>query len=101
MNEVSSKLPVPRQEVSLARGDLRGGEIAGVTPAALDEILHDLRQPLGVIEALAYYLELTASEEKVRVHLQRIQAMVAQANRILERTSACRKDFAPLANCPV
>lgn len=94
MNEVLSNLSLPREEVSLTRGDLRGGEIAGVTPAALDEFLHDLRQPLGVIESLAYYLELTASEDSVRSHVQRIQAMLSQANRILERASACRADLA-------
>jgi signal transduction histidine kinase len=88
MNEVISKLSLSREDVSLNRGDLRGGQTAGVNPAALHELAHDLRQPLGVIESLAYYLELTSSDERVSAHLQRIQAMVLQANRILDRSCA-------------
>lgn len=94
MNEVFSKLSIPRKEASLSCGDLRGGQLAGVNPAALDELLHELRQPLSVIESLAYCLELTASEERVRAHLQRIQAMVGQVNGILERTCVCRENLA-------
>ena len=88
MNEVFSEVSVPRKEVSLSCSNLRGGELAGANPVALDELAHELRQPLSVIESLAYFLELTASEERIRGHLQRIQAMVVQANRILERTSS-------------
>jgi signal transduction histidine kinase len=86
MNEVFSELSVPRKEVSLSCSNLRGGELAGANPVALDELAHELRQPLSVIESLAYFLELTAAEESTRAHLQRIQAMVVQANRILDRT---------------
>ena len=57
----------------------------GVTHSAMDDLAHEVRQPLSVIESLAYYLELTATDEKARVHLQRIQAMVLQANLILKR----------------
>lgn len=53
---------------------------------SIDEIAHELRQPLSTIEALAYFLELTAQDERTCAHLQRIQAMVLQANRILERS---------------
>ena len=53
----------------------------------LHELVHELRQPLGVIESLAYYLQLTSKDDASRAHLQRIQAMVGDANRILERTS--------------
>lgn len=49
--------------------------------------MHELRQPLGVIESIAYFLEITAEDERLCSHLQRIQAMVLQANRILERHS--------------
>lgn len=44
-----------------------------------------MRQPLSAIEALAYFLEITTEDEQVCGHLQRIQAMVLEANRILER----------------
>jgi len=87
MNEVLSKFSLPRQDVSLARGELRGGQFAGVSPAALNDLLHELRQPLGIIESLAYYLELTSTDEKIRINAQRIQAMVLQAHGILERAA--------------
>lgn len=58
------------------------------TPSLIDELAHEVRQPLSVIESLAYYLEITSTDEKTRAHLQRIQAMVLQANLILKRT--CR-----------
>ena len=57
-------------------------------PLSLDEFVHEIRQPLGVIESLAYYLELTSQDEKVSAHLERIQLMVSQVHRILERTCA-------------
>lgn len=63
---------------------------SGVTHSAMDDLAHEVRQPLSVIESLAYYLELTATDEKARVHLQRIQAMVLQANLILKRN--CRPE---------
>jgi signal transduction histidine kinase len=88
MSEVIPKLSPPREDVSLNRGDLRGGQTAGVDPAALHDLAHDLRQPLGVIESLAYYLELTSSDPRAAGHLRRIQAMVLQANRILDRSCA-------------
>lgn len=53
-----------------------------------DDLAHDLRQPLGAIEALAYYLELTSSDEKTRYQAQQIQSMVKKANRILSGASS-------------
>jgi len=50
---------------------------------ALDDLAHELRQPLSVIESLAYYLELTSQDAKACRHLQQIQAMVLRANQIL------------------
>ena len=48
-----------------------------------ESLAHELRQPLSVIESLAYYLELTSKDEGACVHLQQIQSMVRRANRIL------------------
>ena len=48
-----------------------------------DDLAHELRQPLSVIESLAYYLELTAADPSTAGHLRKIQAMVWEANRIL------------------
>jgi nitrogen-specific signal transduction histidine kinase len=60
---------------------------SGLCPDALNELIHEIRQPLGVIEALAYYLELTLSDEAASAHAKRIQAMVSQVSHILERAS--------------
>ena len=50
----------------------------------LSDLLHEVRQPLEVIETLAYYLEMTSSDECVCTHLQKIRAMVLRANQILQ-----------------
>lgn len=50
---------------------------------SLEEVAHQIRQPLSVIESLAYYLELLSCDESTASHLRRIQAMVLQANMIL------------------
>src|ERR1700761_3850486 len=66
------------QDVSLAH--INAGprhHFAGATPVPLEDFIHELRQPLGVIDSLAYYLELTATDDKSSVHLERIRAMVA------------------------
>jgi signal transduction histidine kinase len=49
----------------------------------MEHLTHELRQPLSVIESLAYYLELTSKDQGACVHLQQIQSMVRRANRIL------------------
>ena len=86
MSDVVSQVTLPRQDDTLARGINKGTEIAGVTPAALDDLVHDLRQPLSAIESLAYFLEITSPDDGVRGHLQRIQAMVSRAHGILDRS---------------
>ncbi len=86
MSESFSQFSVARQEASLSRGDMRSGPLADANSAALYDLAHELRQPLSVIESLAYYLELISVDDGASVHLRRIQAMVAQANGILERT---------------
>jgi hypothetical protein len=58
------------------------------TARPLDELVHELRQPLSTIECLTYYLELVCTDTGARCHLERIQDMVIQANRILERASS-------------
>jgi signal transduction histidine kinase len=58
------------------------------TESVLEHLAHELRQPLSVIESLAYYLELTSKDEGACVHLRQIQSMVCRANRILADASA-------------
>jgi signal transduction histidine kinase len=73
------------QEASLAHTDIPSRPLTGANPVFSNDLVHELRQPLGVIDSLAYYLELTATDEKSCSYLERIRAMVAQTNHILER----------------
>ncbi|HMF74276.1 MAG TPA: hypothetical protein VK604_01310 [Bryobacteraceae bacterium] len=82
------------QDVSLAHVNAGPRKFTGAVSVPLEDFIHELRQPLGVIDSLAYYLELTATDEKSSLHLERIRAMVAQANRILERASAAEPELA-------
>jgi signal transduction histidine kinase len=85
MNKVALPFNSLRQEASLAHGNIVPRQLTGANPVLLEDFIHELRQPLGVIDSLAYYLELTATDDKSYDHLQHIRAMVSQANRILER----------------
>ena len=69
---------------SLRQADAVPCHSARPQESVLDNLVHELRQPLSVIESLAYYLELTCKEEKSLPHVQQIQAMVRQASRILD-----------------
>lgn len=85
MDTLFTPVSVPRQEALLRRLDLTPTQISDSRARVAEELAHELRQPLGVIESLAYFLEITADDEHVRGHSQRIQSMVLQANRILQR----------------
>src|SRR6476661_9201764 len=52
---------------------------------ALATMIHDLRQPLSNIEAIAYYLgmALPPGDAKTQAHLTRIRELVREANEIL------------------
>jgi signal transduction histidine kinase len=63
----------------------------------LRELVHELRQPLSSIEAIAYYLEMTlpASQVQARQHMTQLQRLVEEANTILERRAGMvRKPYA-------
>jgi len=53
---------------------------------AIQNLVHELRQPLSTIEALAYYLEITlpADQFEARRYLTRVRDMVEQSNLILK-----------------
>jgi len=53
----------------------------------LHELVHELRQPLSSIEAIAYYLEMTlpAGQLEARQYMSQLQRLVADTNTILER----------------
>lgn len=102
MNKVATPFNIAMQDVPLAHSEIIKRKLAGVipvfpAPVFSEEIIHELRQPLGVIDSLAYYLELTADDESVRRHLEKIRAMVSQAHRILERASGSRQEM-PMGN---
>jgi hypothetical protein len=56
---------------------------------SLRELVHELRQPLSSIEAIAYYLEMTlpAGQVQARQHMLDLQRLVEDANAILERSA--------------
>ena len=67
-------------------------EVPTPVPSAdqvLRDLIHDLRQPLSSIEAIAYYLEMTLppEQEEARLYVHRIQQLVDQASSILEGAS--------------
>ncbi len=64
----------------------------------LRDLIHDLRQPLSSIEAIAYYLEMTlpADQVQAREHMTQLQRLVAEASAVLERSAGrVRKPCVP------
>ena len=88
MNQALTPFSAPSQVDSLAHGELRRSRRDENGPTEMSELIHDLRQPLDVIESLAFYLEITSSDQYVRERLQKIQAMVVRANQILQHSVA-------------
>ena len=72
---MASPFNLTTQDVSLAYSEMFNRKLAGANPVLSEEIIHELRQPLGVIDSLAYYLELTAVDERFYAHLEQIRAM--------------------------
>jgi signal transduction histidine kinase len=85
MNPIFTSFSGVRQDGVLGRMDLTPPQTADSKAGMLEELVHELRQPLGAIETLSYFLEITTDDEQVCGHLQRIQSLVGQANRVLER----------------
>jgi hypothetical protein len=85
MNTVVSQFTAFRQDAELA--DNREGFQTGVNPVTLDELIHEIRQPLGVIESLTYFIELTTTDEKIGPRLDHIQSMLAKVHHMLEDAS--------------
>jgi len=64
------------------------------------DLIHDLRQPLSSIEAIAYYLEMTLPPELIqaRLYMRRLQQLVDQTSSVLEEAAAgVRKETAGAA----
>ncbi len=70
------------------RDDLPLPNMSQHCTSELENLAHELRQPLSVIESLAFYLELTSKDDGARSHYQQIQAMVRNAHRILAEATS-------------
>lgn len=81
MNHVLS--PLSTDASSVSRSDATHDAANSPERGGITDLLHDIRQPLSVIESLAYYLELTSTDNKTCTYLRQIRAMVCQANQIL------------------
>ncbi len=77
--------------------------VAPPTEEVVRNLVHDLRQPLSSIEAIAYFLEMTLppDQHEAREHMRRLQHLVDHAETILNRAGAsirkppARVDFRP------
>jgi len=86
MNNAVSQ--VASRDVFFESDDLSNLRDTGAHPNGIEELAHELRQPLSTIESLAYYLEMTSADDQVCTHLQRIREMVDRASRILDHAAA-------------
>jgi signal transduction histidine kinase len=71
--------------------------------STLQELAHDLSQPLTVIETTAYCLELMLPEDDPAIaeHLRRIRQQVEVASRILSAAQAESRDLTKAATAGV
>jgi signal transduction histidine kinase len=62
---------------------------APASDESVRELIHELRQPLSSIEAIAYYLEMTlpAGQSQARHYMHRLQQLVERSNEILEQAA--------------
>jgi signal transduction histidine kinase len=57
---------------------------------AIRDLVHELRQPLSAIEAIAYYVEMTRPPDQLqaRQHMRQLQELVSLAESILTSTAS-------------
>ena len=79
---------IPPSDASQAAGAAQStcADIQNSTP--IHDLLHELRQPLEVIDSLAFYVEMTSSDESLSRHMQTIRSMLTRMSHILEQHSA-------------
>lgn len=85
MNNVVSPFTALLRDAEPA-SDSRSFDTAA-NPVKLDELIHELRQPLGVIESLTYFIELTTTDENIVCRLEHIQSMLVKMHHMLEDAS--------------
>ena len=78
---MATPFSVVTQDASLAHSELLARRLTGAIPVLSEEIIHELRQPLGVIDSLAYYLELTAEDETARAVHEVYAAFASRSTR--------------------
>jgi nitrogen-specific signal transduction histidine kinase len=83
MQNLSS--PISRSVQSIAPPDNQDACALNGSIVDLEDLIHELRQPLSTIEALAYHLELTCSDSTKKGRLRLIREMIAKASVILDR----------------
>jgi signal transduction histidine kinase len=68
--------------------------VDAATTEAIRDLVHELRQPLSAIEAIAYYVEMTLPPDQLqaRQHMRRLQELVGRAESALSSSvSTARK----------
>ena len=77
------------QTVLIPTPKYNGNAPASIPSEKVGELIHELRQPLSSIEAVAYYLEMTLPPEQVelRHYMRRVQQMVDHASATLEKAA--------------
>jgi signal transduction histidine kinase len=88
MNNAVSQVDASLDATPFENDELRDRQGTGVRPPRIEDLAHELRQPLSTIESLAYYLEITAADDRVCRQLQQIRRMVDRASRILDHAAA-------------
>lgn len=88
MNNAVPQVSASMDDIPFTSADLLHRRDTGAHPSCIDELAHELRQPLSAIESLAYYLEITAADDETCTHLQQIRLMVNRASRILDQAAA-------------
>ncbi len=84
MNNAVPHTSVPSKDIPFETGEFQRDRKTGVDPAHMEDLAHELRQPLSTIESLAYFLEITAVDDQTCRHLQQIRLLVHRASRILD-----------------
>jgi nitrogen-specific signal transduction histidine kinase len=71
----------------LVRREHPAAEETANSASTIRDLVHELRQPLSSIEAIAYFLEMTlpADQIQARQYMHRLQQLVDQAASILDR----------------
>jgi hypothetical protein len=85
MNTVVAPFNALRRDANSADGNEY--LLSGANPVNLDDLIHELRQPLGVIESLTHFIELTTTDECIAPRLEHIQSMLVKVHGMLEDAS--------------